>query len=195
MKRKLHLLAMILLGLLLSAACSPVKRVLGNPEYLEQVARVVVKQGYCINDTTLESVSRTDTVFQEVTVTDSVLVRVPATCEMDTTTRSGFRVIIRHGILHVSHAGKRKEVLRTLTHTSFIRDRKLEDLLKQDLAALQASLDSVTLVLTDTKAQLDATSRQLRRVEAKCLFLSALLTLIILGGIYLRLRKLLPLLP
>jgi hypothetical protein len=195
MKRKLHLLAIILLGLLLSAACSPVKRVLANPEYFEQVARVVVKQGYCINDTTLESVSRTDTVFQEVIVSDSVLVRVPVDCEIDTLTGSGFRVTIRHGTLHVSHAGKRKEVTRTLTHTSFIRDRKLEELLKQDIVELQTSLDSVSKVLTDTKAQLESTSRQLRRVEAKGFFLSALLTLVILGGIYLRLRKLLPLLP
>jgi hypothetical protein len=195
MNRPFRTCLALLVGMLLVFACSPVKRVLQNEKYFEEVAQVVVKRGYCVNDTSLEQTVRVDTVIHDHFIQDTLRVALPPDCRLDTVTREGFRVMLHEGRLKVSFAGKQKEVVRTLTNTSFIRDKKLEDLLRQDILTYQVRLDSIAALLVENRTQLDATSRQLRRVEAKCFFLSVLLAIVILGGFYLRLRKLLPILP
>jgi hypothetical protein len=56
MKTKISLLLILLLG------CNPVKKVLNNQEMLEEVAKVVVKGGWCANDTTF--VVKSDTLVE-----------------------------------------------------------------------------------------------------------------------------------
>jgi hypothetical protein len=55
MKTKISLLLLLLLG------CNPVKQVLRDQEKLEQVAKVIVKGGWCANDTTF--ITKSDTLI------------------------------------------------------------------------------------------------------------------------------------
>ena len=48
--------------LLLFVSCNPVKQVLRNQEMLEEVAKVVVKGGFCANDTTF--ITKSDTLVE-----------------------------------------------------------------------------------------------------------------------------------
>lgn len=51
-----------LLLLLIFVSCNPVKQVLRNQEMLEEVAKVVVKGGFCANDTTF--ITKSDTLIE-----------------------------------------------------------------------------------------------------------------------------------
>jgi hypothetical protein len=69
MKTKISFLLILLVG------CNPVKQVLKNQEMLEEVAKVVVKGGWCANDTTFITKSDTlvevDTLVRIDTLTDT----------------------------------------------------------------------------------------------------------------------------
>jgi hypothetical protein len=52
----------LLLLFLWVTSCNPVKRVLNNQEMLEEVAKVVVKGGFCANDTTF--ITKSDTLVE-----------------------------------------------------------------------------------------------------------------------------------
>jgi hypothetical protein len=69
MKTKISLLLLLLIG------CNPVKQVLRDQEKLEEVAKVVVKGGWCANDTTFITKSDTlvelDTLVRIDTLTDT----------------------------------------------------------------------------------------------------------------------------
>jgi hypothetical protein len=61
MTNKLLLFALILLS------CNPVKQVLNNKQKLDEVAKEVVRMGYCANDTTI--VVKSDTLIEMDTLT------------------------------------------------------------------------------------------------------------------------------
>jgi hypothetical protein len=69
MRIKISLLLLLLIG------CNPVKQVLRDQEKLEEVAKVVVKGGWCANDTTFITTSDTlvelDTLVRIDTLTDT----------------------------------------------------------------------------------------------------------------------------
>jgi hypothetical protein len=69
MRTKISLLFVLLIG------CNPVKQVLRDQEKLEEVAKVVVKGGWCANDTTFITKSDTivdvDTIIRIDTQTDT----------------------------------------------------------------------------------------------------------------------------
>jgi len=69
MRSKISLLLILLIG------CNPVKQVLRDQEKLEEVAKVVVKGGWCANDTTFITKSDTlvevDTLVRVDTLTDT----------------------------------------------------------------------------------------------------------------------------
>jgi hypothetical protein len=56
MRTKISLLFLLLIG------CNPVKQVLRDQEKLEEVAKVVVKGGWCANDTTF--ITKSDTIIE-----------------------------------------------------------------------------------------------------------------------------------
>ena len=67
-----------LLLLILFVGCNPVKQVLRDQEKLEEVAKVVVKGGWCANDTTFITKSDTlvnvDTIIRIDTQTDTQII-------------------------------------------------------------------------------------------------------------------------
>jgi hypothetical protein len=69
MKIKISLLLILLVG------CNPVKQVLNNQEMLEEVAKVVVKGGWCASDTTFvvksDTLVEVDTLVRIDTLTDT----------------------------------------------------------------------------------------------------------------------------
>jgi hypothetical protein len=69
MRTKISLLLILLIG------CNPVKQVLKNQEMLEEVAKVVVKGGWCANDTTFvvksDTLVEVDTLVRIDTLTDT----------------------------------------------------------------------------------------------------------------------------
>ena len=69
MKTKISLLLLLLVG------CNPVKQVLRDQEKLEEVAKVVVKGGWCANDTTFvvksDTLVEVDTLVRIDTLTDT----------------------------------------------------------------------------------------------------------------------------
>ena len=69
MKTKISLLLLLLIG------CNPVKQVLRDQEKLEEVAKVVVKGGWCANDTTFivksDTIVDVDTLVRIDTLTDT----------------------------------------------------------------------------------------------------------------------------
>jgi hypothetical protein len=73
---RLLLIAITLLLLFLwVTSCNPVKKVLNNQEMLEEVAKVVVKGGWCANDTTFvvksDTLVEVDTLVRIDTLTDT----------------------------------------------------------------------------------------------------------------------------
>jgi hypothetical protein len=69
MRTKISLLLILLIG------CNPVKQVLKNQEMLEEVAKVVVKGGWCASDTTFvvksDTLVEVDTLVRIDTLTDT----------------------------------------------------------------------------------------------------------------------------
>jgi hypothetical protein len=69
MRTKISLLLLLLIG------CNPVKQVLRDQEKLEEVAKVVVKGGWCANDTTFvvksDTLVEVDTLVKIDTLTDT----------------------------------------------------------------------------------------------------------------------------
>lgn len=69
MRAKISLLLILLIG------CNPVKQVLRDQEKLEEVAKVVVKGGWCANDTTFvvksDTLVEVDTLVRIDTLTDT----------------------------------------------------------------------------------------------------------------------------
>jgi len=71
MKTRISLLLLLLIG------CNPVKQVLRDQEKLEEVARVIVKGGWCANDTTF--IVKSDTIIDVDT-----LIEVKTDIEVET---------------------------------------------------------------------------------------------------------------
>jgi hypothetical protein len=59
--------------LLFLIACNPVKQVLKDKEKLDKVAEVVVKSGYCANDTTIITKSDTTIKYDTSYLTDTLI--------------------------------------------------------------------------------------------------------------------------
>ena len=116
-----------LLLLMLFVGCNPVKQVLRDQEKLEQVAKVVVKGGWCANDTTFvvksDTIVDVDTLVRIDTLTDTYVLN-------DTT---------------YINKWKTRDITKTLTiHDtikSFIVDNARVRLLQSDSARLTYELN------------------------------------------------------
>jgi hypothetical protein len=122
MRTKISLLLLLLIG------CNPVKQVLRDQEKLEEVAKVVVKGGWCANDTTF--ITKSDT-----------LVKIDSFIRIDTQTDTQ---IINDSVYITNW--KTRDIIKSITiHDtlkSFIVDNARVRLLQADSARL--SNDSIT---------------------------------------------------
>jgi hypothetical protein len=113
-------------------SCNPVKRVLKNREMFDKVAKEAVRQGYCVNDTTVVTTVK-DTVYVHTSSSIDTIF-VGSDCEIDTILDSGTRIRVADGMLIIDEKiyYKTREVIRNVDR--YIRDTKMEDILKQDIA-------------------------------------------------------------
>lgn len=119
----------ILIIILLIGACNPVKRVLKDKDKFEQVAREVVKAGYCVNDTVTIDTTKIVYKTKDSLIIDTVQTPCP---DFDKTLSSGIRVISKDGKLEVKVPLKYNEKEITKTITNNIRDTKLENILRTE---------------------------------------------------------------
>lgn len=187
----------LLLLVLFFASCSPVKKVLQDPTKFDRVAREVVKRGYCLNDTT-----HRDTTYQYIVrdslITDTFLLHaqhpIPI-LELDTLFPSGARVIISD-LGQVSVNCPVKQVEKQIAVNHFIRDKKKEQLLQEDIDARDLLIGSINKARFQLQEKLSAKEDQIRdlrqRIRTRTMQLVALIALaaFFLGSKLLRIFKL-----
>lgn len=119
-----------LLGVIVSVlySCSPVKRVLTNPKYYEQVKKQVILNGECVNDTITEEVLKDTIIYKDTVIHDSFKVNMPMECHLDTIVND-FSVYLENGNLWVKWLGKVPErtIKKQVTHV--VVDRAKEAIL------------------------------------------------------------------
>lgn len=175
-----------MLLLIILPACNPVKQVLKDKKKLDIVAIEVIRQGYCVNDTVVET--RIDTLYQS----DSSAVNyIKVTQSIDTTFADGAQLVIDSSG-HVTVSCPVKIQYRTVTKTETIRDRSLENILKKDIAKLDSIKQDLEFTVRERNILIEETQQQLKKSERKFkLFLFALFA-VVAAGAYLKVRKILP---
>lgn len=119
-----------ILGAIVSVfySCSPVKRVLKNPKYYEQVKKQVILNGECVNDTITEEILKDTIIYKDTVIHDSFKVNMPMECHLDTIVND-FSVYLENGNLWVKWLGKVPErtIKKKVTHV--VVDRAKEAIL------------------------------------------------------------------
>jgi len=165
-----------LILILFLASCSPVKMVLKDKDKFDQVAKEVVKRGYCVNDTTVITLTKDSVVYK-----DSIIERITSVPCMDFDTTIGrARIRVSSGVL--TYSSKDSIVYRTKTIINNIRDKKLESILKQDLQ----SKDSAILSQKDIVLNLRNANMDLKERVNKLMFR---LWFLLIGGLVITFRK------
>lgn len=167
----------VLLTIIL-AACSPVKQVLKNPKYFREVADSVVKRGYCINDTVVETKYVETVTIKDSLIHDSSFVHdLQSVVAFDTTFPSGVRITIDHGKIAVDCPQKTKTVVAHKTITNTVRDRKLESILQAENKVLMDSLQLKNLRSKEQQVQISALQNKVNALTFK-IYLFALCVLL-----------------
>lgn len=66
-------IVLLLCAILILTSCNPVKQVLKDKQKLDEVAEIVVRSGYCANDTTIVTKSDTTVVHDTAYQTDTLI--------------------------------------------------------------------------------------------------------------------------
>ena len=140
----LHISLFILLFLLM-CSCNPVKIVLNNNEKFEKVAKEVVKRGYCINDTVIVDVVKIDTIIQNNYITDTISITTK-----DTVLPSGTNISVKNDKVYVK-CPPTKNIVQTVTKNNYIRDVKLESILKTEITEKTDSIKNLKIDIKDKK--------------------------------------------
>jgi hypothetical protein len=183
---KIYLL--VVLGLtILTSSCSPIKRVLKDPKKTQVMADEIIRRGFCVNDTIIQT--STDTV-----IIDSI-VYVPDTfdmgpsCYIDTILSSGTRIVVVDNQLIVKEKQKVITKVVTNTETSYIRDKALENLLNKDIQSIRDSLNQSranVLILKDMNGELH---NKLTKFKLFAVGFLTILIVFFLGRLYFRLTS------
>lgn len=150
----------IVIMLLLATSCNPVKQVLRDKEKFEQVAREVVKAGFCVNDTV--TVTKDTTIYTTkdsvIFQTDTVNTKCP---DFTRTFKDGTVVESKNGNISVKTIQKTITKTVTITVTNNVRDKKLESILREErdqaldkAAKLQSKYEDIQKELKDKKRTL-----------------------------------------
>jgi hypothetical protein len=165
-----------LILILFLISCSSVKRVLNDKDKFDQVAKEVVKRGYCINDTTVITQTKDSVVYK-----DSIIERITSVpCTDFDTTIGRARIRVSSGVL--TYSSKDSIVYRTKTIINNIRDKKLESILKQDLQSRDSAILSQKGIVIDLRnANLDLKEKNRKLILS--------LWLLMVGGLIITFRK------
>ena len=173
-------------SVLILQACNPVKQVLKDKKKLDIVAVEVIRQGYCINDTIVET--RVDTLYQS---DSSAINSITLYKEIDTIFTDGTTLRIDSaGVLSVGCPVKVQ--YKTVTKTETVRDKALENILKEDIARLDSVKRELQLTVKERDMQIAETYQELQQAQRRFkLFIFALLAVVVARA-YFKLRKFLP---
>jgi hypothetical protein len=131
--------------ILLIASCNPVKIVLNNNQKFEKVAKEVVKRGYCINDTVIVDVVKIDTLIQNNYIIDTISITTK-----DTVLASGTSISVKNDKVYVK-CPPTKNIVQTVTKNNYIRDVKLESILKTEITEKTDSIKNLKIDIKDKK--------------------------------------------
>jgi hypothetical protein len=126
-------------------SCNPVKIVLNNNQKFEKVAKEVVKRGYCINDTVIVDVVKIDTIIQNNYITDTISITTK-----DTVLPSGTSISVKNDKVYVK-CPPTKNIVQTVTKNNYIRDVKLESILKTEITQKTDSIRNLKIDIKDNK--------------------------------------------
>jgi len=174
-------IATLILILFIAYSCNPVQRVLKDPIKMNEVASEMIRRGYCSNDTTIIT-QVTDTFFIYYdNVTDTMIFDDENMCAFDTVLRSGTRITFDHGFLMINEKIKVKNKVITKTVDNFIRDTKIELLLKKDIEIYK---DSVMMLQSQIFGLESMNDKLQDKVTKGKLYFSGLVILILLWILY-----------
>jgi len=178
----------LLLALLtLIVSCNPVKQVLKDQVKFNKVAEEVIRRGYCVNDTVIETVI--DTLYK----TDSLVINTVSFTngKLDTVFADGSAVYIDDQG-NVSVKCPVKQQVRTVTKTETIRDRSLENILKSDISKLDSIKSDLELTIQRKDLSYKELENKLRWQQGKFYLLIAALVAFVGIKLYSRVKKYLP---
>lgn len=176
---------LLLILIIIIASCNSVKRVLKDPEKFEEVAREVVKRGYCINDTVIVTKDSIKYITRDSIIRDSIDTPCP---DFTKKFSSGAVVTSKDGVLSVTFPVQVKDKIITKTITNNIRDKKLEEILRGER---DAALDRAAAL----KVERDKLQDELKSQKRKNTYTWIGLGIILLLGIGLKtgiLKKFIP---
>jgi hypothetical protein len=176
----------LLLSVLILQACNPVKQVLKDKSKFDIVAEEVIRRGYCVTDTVVET--KIDTLYQD---DSSVVNTLSVYKEIDTIFTDGSTLRIDSSG-NLSFGCPVKIQYKTVTKTETVRDRSLENILKKDIAELDSIKTKLEFSVRERDLVIKETYKELQNSERKFkLFVFALLAIVVLRS-YFKLRKYLP---
>lgn len=171
---------------LVMGSCNPVKMVLKDNEKFEQVAKEVVKRGYCINDTVIVDTGHIEIVHDTTRKVDSF--KLGGTYQnIDTILPSGARVNILDDFLFVE-CPEAVNTTQTLHKTAFIRDKKLEDILKAEIVVKDDSIKNLIFSNRDKELVVKEAQAKLKNAIFRFWVLIAVLVLAAAVKIYLKFK-------
>jgi len=133
---------LLLLILITFSSCNPVKSVLNDRKKFEIVAREVVKQGYCITESTIETVLKDTIIYRDVYFEAESPQVLPTECKKDTLIKlnKDISIQIKDGKIKVIGSVKANDKMRTINTTVTVRDRKLESILQEEIIIKEKQL-------------------------------------------------------
>jgi predicted small secreted protein len=181
----LFLAKIVALSLILTG-CNPVKQVLKDNSKFNIVAEEVIRRGYCVTDTVVET--KIDTLYQS---DSSVVNTISAYKEIDTIFTDGSSLRI-DSAGNLSFGCPVKIQYKTITKTETVRDRSLETILKKDIAVLDSIKRDLQLDVKQRDLVIKETEQKLKQAQRKFKGFITILILVVVGGAYLKVRKFLP---
>jgi hypothetical protein len=171
---------------LLIGSCNPVKQVLKDNQKFEIVAKEVVKRGYCINDTVIVDTGHIEIVHDTTRKVDSF--KLGGTYQnIDTILPSGARVNILDDFLFVE-CPEAVTTTQTLHKTAFIRDLKLESILKEEIVVKDDSIKNLIFSVRDKELVAKEAEAKLKSAIFRFWVLIALLVLAAAVKLYLKFK-------
>ena len=181
----LFLAKIVALSLILTG-CNPIKQVLKDNSKFNIVAEEVIRRGYCVTDTVVET--KIDTLYQS---DSSVVNTLSVYKEIDTIFTDGSSLRI-DSAGNLSFGCPVKIQYKTITKTETVRDRSLETILKKDIAVLDSIKRDLQLDIKERDLTIKETEQKLKQAQRKFKGFITILILVVVGGAYLKVRKFLP---